>query len=850
MADSKDFIPYPTVSPTGAPSGDREQVSISSDMFGGQVGAAEEKLGEAISGAGRSIVSSGLQVLAKQNEQRGLQNQIATADTSATAISKLDDIYGNYSQLNGRDAIAGHDQYKADINKTISDAIASAPDLKSKAELTSFLRGQTSRYVGLGRTHLDSETNIYDKKTMVGRADSFANSAVLSYSNNDFTGFDDMMNRSVAVVAEYTKKQGLGPETINALGMKQRGEVVLEAAKIDISQGKLDQAQKLLDHYKDKIDAKSITDISDALKQPLKRTDVRNAVDGLMGTGAPLIDGGQVRSAPAGTRPLSSNDPRLAPVRTADGRTFMVLKQYQRNFQGFITDYEHHGGVIGPNTDTLGDRPNNGSYHPIGAAIDINQTGRGIRGGGVSLPPAIEDQLAAKWGLRSGNHFANNDNGHFDAGVGGGRGGGGAAGRLGGGSGFISALGHFESSNSNVTNVNATTTSGRARGWLQITDGTWADFGGLATGYKTAQDAPYAVQIQIGSKIPMGRWAPETLDKMRAAGFRIDPSKTMGENAIMNGGSIGNIDGQVIPANFVMRPQEQVLAQAINLYGNDPDFLSSIIADIHKRYSLWHDLNETKISELNDNVPKMISGIEDGSINIDDPSLNLEKLKQDIMNYVPDKAEQWIREIESAKYVGMLVEQTKFSSKDEGDQALAALRLGHGAIYDWMKTEAAQNPDGTELFRLSKMASDKLAKTLDDREQKLNGRNRDPASYVQTERVTVGPLWTNAWNSPEDFTKYMHAAVSLESKVGTAGDNISLLPSDIAQRITKSLQSNVSSARAVIDKLRGATGEEAWPLVYRDLVKLGGLTMPFQTLANLPKPDAETYAKALQESIK
>jgi hypothetical protein len=280
--------------------------------------------------------------------------------------------------------------------------------------------------------------------------------------------------------------------------------------------------------------------------------------------GAPLAGGGILRSAPAGTRPLAENDPRLAPVRTADGRTFMVDKRFQRNFQGFISDYEKAGGVLGPNTGTLGERPNNGSYHPIGGAIDVNQVGRGKRAGGVTLPLAVEDQIAAKWGLRSGNHFADNDNGHFDAGAIGGRGGGGAGGRIGpsgGGLNFIGALGHFESSNTNVTNPEMTS-SGNARGWLQITDDTWKEFGGLATGYKTAQDAPYAVQVQIGSKIPMGRWAKVTLDKMRAAGFTIDPNKTMGENAAANGstlaGGSGASDGAIPQAPRTAEQQIQI----------------------------------------------------------------------------------------------------------------------------------------------------------------------------------------------------------------------------------------------------------------------------------------------------
>jgi hypothetical protein len=118
-------------------------------------------------------------------------------------------------------------------------------------------------------------------------------------------------------------------------------------------------------------------------------------------------------SAPAGT-PIAHSG--LATVTTASGKNFQVDSRFAQNFQGFVNDYEKSGGVIGPDSGTLGSRPHNASGHPIGAAIDINQIGRGVRshpGRGVSLPPGQEDELAAKWGLVSGNQWRSNDQGHF-----------------------------------------------------------------------------------------------------------------------------------------------------------------------------------------------------------------------------------------------------------------------------------------------------------------------------------------------------------------------------------------------------------------------------------------------------
>ncbi|KYK45354.1 hypothetical protein A1D31_34965 [Bradyrhizobium liaoningense] len=116
-------------------------------------------------------------------------------------------------------------------------------------------------------------------------------------------------------------------------------------------------------------------------------------------------------TAPAGT-PIQRGG--MATVTSSGGRKFQVDARFAQNFQGFINDYEKAGGVIGPESGTLGHRPHNASGHPIGAAIDINQIGYGIRGrGGRTLDYDTEDELAKKWGLVSGHNWRRKDTGHF-----------------------------------------------------------------------------------------------------------------------------------------------------------------------------------------------------------------------------------------------------------------------------------------------------------------------------------------------------------------------------------------------------------------------------------------------------
>jgi hypothetical protein len=119
--------------------------------------------------------------------------------------------------------------------------------------------------------------------------------------------------------------------------------------------------------------------------------------------------------APAGTRAGSAAPGGLTTIRTDSGKSFTVASAYADNFKGFLNDYEKSGGVIGPDSGGVGNR-GNASYHPRGMAIDLNQTGYGVRSRlGTTLPQGTEDELAAKWGLFPGSQFKRrSDIGHFE----------------------------------------------------------------------------------------------------------------------------------------------------------------------------------------------------------------------------------------------------------------------------------------------------------------------------------------------------------------------------------------------------------------------------------------------------
>ena len=90
-----------------------------------------------------------------------------------------------------------------------------------------------------------------------------------------------------------------------------------------------------------------------------------------------------------------------------------------------------------------------------------------------------------------------------------------------------------ESRNQNAANTHATTSSGQAQGYPQITTGTWTDFAPKAgvdlNQYPNPMSAPRDVQIKVASMIPLNRWASSTVNAVLAKYPGIDTSQTLGQ---------------------------------------------------------------------------------------------------------------------------------------------------------------------------------------------------------------------------------------------------------------------------------------------------------------------------------
>ena len=104
---------------------------------------------------------------------------------------------------------------------------------------------------------------------------------------------------------------------------------------------------------------------------------------------------------------------------------------------------------------------------------------------------------------------------------------------------LLAALLANESGGKNINNTTQGTSSGQAQGYFQITTGTWDEFGGRQFA-SNPQAASYAQQAEIASKIPLSRWDPTTIDRMRKTGLAVNPHQTLGQNLTNAGESFAD----------------------------------------------------------------------------------------------------------------------------------------------------------------------------------------------------------------------------------------------------------------------------------------------------------------------
>lgn len=99
---------------------------------------------------------------------------------------------------------------------------------------------------------------------------------------------------------------------------------------------------------------------------------------------------------------------------------------------------------------------------------------------------------------------------------------------------ILGIISSVESGNQNIANTTATTSSGQAQGFYQITTGTWNQYAPQAgvslSVYPTPLSAPQSVQASVASVIPLQQWASSTVNAVQNAfGGNLNPAQNINQ---------------------------------------------------------------------------------------------------------------------------------------------------------------------------------------------------------------------------------------------------------------------------------------------------------------------------------
>lgn len=368
---------------------------------------------------------------------------------------------------------------------------------------------------------------------------------------------------------------------------------------------------------------------------------------------------------------------------------------------------------------TATDKTGEGTKKAAEAAADlrrrVEEVMQGFKGSGDSVDDLQKKIETLNEALRATKDAAGSIGTSVESGGGGGAYGPAAT----GGKSFLSTLLGAESGGRNVANTHQGTSSGQAQGYFQITTGTWDEFGGRKYS-PTPMGADYSQQAAIAGQIPMSRWDPKTLAALRASGYSVDPSQTLGQNVAANSDDFSRhtpvYSGDDRKKMETARDQledQKTKAEEKGAGGSDIDkqTLANLQAEVAGRGDALK-AQEAIVKATEDELGKMKSGEERRTLEtkLADERLKLTKLENDA------KEAGLNLDLQRAKSTGDPGAEHAAATR-VADQRIAQAKAQYGADSAEYKRavgekEAADRRFVEETNRLAKQAADEEIKQV------------------------------------------------------------------------------------------------------------------------------------------
>lgn len=240
----------PSVTPTEGASTNGFNVQATPNAFGADVASSISQVSQE---AAHQFI-----------DRQQLTNELMANDASTEYMKTATKLYGDFSQNEGKNAVAALPDFQNKLQKTWQDTIATMPSPEAKMMLDRGTRFNVNRYFQMGQNYADSQLRKWSDQSSLDKADEHTNQAALNV--NDPPSMDLHIDAGANEIQTLAQHRGMDDDAASALVSKYKGGAVAKIADSLIATGNPGQAQQVLEKYKDQIDVGSRLAIQTRLK--------------------------------------------------------------------------------------------------------------------------------------------------------------------------------------------------------------------------------------------------------------------------------------------------------------------------------------------------------------------------------------------------------------------------------------------------------------------------------------------------------------------------------------------------------------------------------------------------------
>ena len=215
-------IEWPEANPSGAPGGDFEHIPSSPEMFGGLSARGLGALGEGLTRAADTALSTATDI-------NRLQDQIHASELHSDFSNKASDLFAEFMQKQGRAAVDARPIFTQKLADLQKQAQGSSGNLYTQALVGQNTRILMDKLNGWAAEHANHERTAWGKNTAQSNAESATNMGALAINSltaPDFKTLDGQLRSVDAEWRNFYDPDGLDQGTMDAQIAKRKGETV------------------------------------------------------------------------------------------------------------------------------------------------------------------------------------------------------------------------------------------------------------------------------------------------------------------------------------------------------------------------------------------------------------------------------------------------------------------------------------------------------------------------------------------------------------------------------------------------------------------------------------------------